>query len=132
MTSDGTKYGDKLPEDGAESLYEDDEEAKDEVDEDAVFVGTHYLEILDEREEIERYNGLAWRLHFDDETRLITGIGKAHYCPGPSHTDPMGYVAWNDVPEPVQERVLNELNVDEASEVVDVEATAEAAEVRRR
>lgn len=121
-----TKYGHLIDDN---HNWEDEEDA--EPDEDAVFVGTHFLEILDERESIEQYNGLAWMFHFDEESRLISGVGKSHYCPGPSHTDPMGFVAWDDLPELVREAALDELNAEEASEIVDVEATAEAAEVRR-
>ena len=91
-----------------------------------VSVGNHALWINDEREEIERYDGLQWWFIIEDGT--ITGIDLGHYCPGPSHIDPMGFRAWDDVPEAVQRVVLRELNADSAEDVVDFEACAEVAE----
>lgn len=86
-----------------------------------------HLTINDERDCIEQYNGLQWWFVFGDDNR-INGIDVAHYCTGPGHTDPMGFVSWNRVPTVIQERVLETLNADTAEEVVDVEATEEVDE----
>lgn len=79
-----------------------------------------------ERECIERYNGLVWCPVLDEGT--ITAVAVDHYCPGPSHTDLMGFREWDDVPTRVQQKILTALNVRNASEVVDIEATSEVIE----
>lgn len=86
----------------------------------------HHLIVNDERDEIERYNGLQWRFIFEDAE--IVAVDKSHYCPGPGHTDPMGFRAWSDVPETVQNAVLQTMNADGASEVVNLEECEEVAE----
>lgn len=117
-----TKY--EIPDD-----YEwaDEKEPEQGRDKPRVYANTHTLVINDEREEIERYEGLQWYFLIDDG--VVTGVDLGHYCPGPSHTDPMGFVAWSDVPDQVQRTVLRELNAREAEDVVDIEATEEVAEV---
>ena len=107
------------------SHWDADDEDEPEPDP-AVRVGNHSLWINDERDAIERYDGLQWWFVIEDG--LITGIDLSHYCPGPSHTDPIGWRAWEDVPEPVQNVVLWELNAEEASEVVDFDACREVAD----
>lgn len=121
MTSrSDTKYGEMLEDHDWES---DDEQPDPEV----VNVGHHHLTILDTREEIERYNGLEWRIIIEDGMVTIVDVG--HYCPGPGHIDPIGFVAWNDVPEPVKTIILDELNAESAEEVVDIQAINELGEV---
>lgn len=105
-----------------------DEKQEKGRDKPRVHVAHHFLTINDEREEIERYNGLEWSFFFRDG--MVAGVDVSHYCPGPSHTDPMGFVAWSDVPEQVRRTLLRELHAREASDVVDIEATEEGAEVR--
>lgn len=104
----------------------DESDDHDGSDESPVSVDIH-LDVCDEREEIEGYNGFRWTFVFNDEG-MIHGVDKSHYCPGPGHTDPMGFRAWADVPEEVCEVVLERMNADEASEIVDIEATEEVAE----
>lgn len=108
--------------------WADEQEAAQERDTPRVTVDMHTLVINDEREEIERYNGLQWWFVIADG--LITGVDVSHYCPGPGHTDPMGFVSWADVPKQVQSAVLRELNARDAGEVVDIEAIADIAETR--
>jgi hypothetical protein len=117
-----TKYS--IPDD-----YEwaDEKEQEQGRDKPRVYTDHHVLVMNDEREEIDRYNGLQWYFLIDDGT--ITGVDVSHYCPGPGHTDPMGFVGWSDVPDRVQRAVLRELNAREVSDVVDIEATEEVAEV---
>lgn len=106
--------------------WDDEKQQENGRDKPRVRVGMHFLEIYDERECIERYNGLVWSPVLDEGT--ITAVAVDHYCPGPSHTDPMGYRAWGDVPAIVQREILTALNVRNASEVVDIEATREVAD----
>lgn len=94
-----------------------------------VEVSRHTLAVNDESDQIGRYNGIQWHFVIDEGT--ITACDKSHYCPGPGHTDPMGFRAWGDVPDRVQRVVLRELNVSTAPEVVDIEATEEVAEESR-
>lgn len=108
--------------------WADEKEPEQGREKPRVHVDMHLLVINDEREEIERYNGLQWRFIFDGD-RMINGVDVSHYCPGPSHVDPMGFVSWDDVPDQVRRVVLRDLNADDASEVVDIEATREIAEV---
>lgn len=119
--SDETKYS--VPDGHWEKYDEDDEPAES----DAVEVGMHFLEIYDERQSIDRYNGLVWHFVFDDDNR-ITGVDLSHYCPRPGHTDPMGFRRWDQVPIAVQEAVLDALNADRADEVVDRDACAEVVD----
>lgn len=119
---DETKYGDRL--DGHD--WSEDDDFQEEPASEAVTVAHHMLTINDERDAIDRYNGLKWRFIIDDGT--ITAVDKSHYCPGPGHTDPMGFRAWGDVPSLVQKRVLEEMNASSADEIVDIGATEEAAE----
>lgn len=117
--TDNTKYGDRIP---------DDAWTADEPDhpEDQAIEIDHHIRIKDERDAIERYNGLVWRPVIKDG--VVTAIDKSHYCPGPGHTDPMGFVAWSDVPGPVQKAILQALRANTAEEVVDIEATEEVAD----
>lgn len=121
-----TKYGDLLPEDGVEA--NDPEPEPDEREDPRVSVGTHYLTVNDERDEIEKYNGLQWTfVMLDDGT--ITAVDCAHYCPGPGHTDPMGFRRWDQVPRRVQRKALRALNgLGREAEIVDEEQINEAAE----
>lgn len=115
--TENTKYGEMIQD------HEWTDPEPDPVDPDGpVEVSHHLLTINDERESIEKYNGLQWSFVIDDGT--ITAVGKSHYCPGPSHVDPMGSVAWDDVPGLVQRAALRELN-GTTEEIVDVEATEE-------
>jgi len=116
--TDHTKYGDRIPDDA----WVDDEP---EQHEDEPIEVDHFITIKDERDAIERYNGLVWRPIIEDG--VVTAVDKSHYCPGPGHTDPMGCVAWSDVPTPVQKAILQALNTSE-KQAVDIEATEEAAE----
>lgn len=114
-----TKY--EIPDD-----YEwADEKEPDEPEAQPVTVGTHFLTVNDERDGIEKYNGLQWSFLIDEGT--ITAVDKSHYCPGPSHMDPIGFAAWSDVPRQVRECALDALN-GSVEEIVDVEAVDEAAE----
>lgn len=106
-----------------------DDEDEDEPTNPDVYTGSHVLYINDERDEIERYNGLQWWFLFDEG--VITGIDVSHYCPGPGHTDPMGFRRWDDVPAPVQAQVLTELNAESTDEVVDIEAVNDVADRER-
>lgn len=117
--SENTKYGDRIPDDAwtAEEAEHPEDEAI-EID--------HHIRIYDERDAIERYNGLVWRPIIDDG--VVTAIDKSHYCPGRGHTDPMGFVGWSEVPGPVQKTILQALGVTSAEEVVDTDATEEVAE----
>lgn len=116
-----SKY--EIPEDHE---WADEKQPENGREEPRVRVGMHFLETYDERESIERYNGLVWSPVIDDGT--ITGVGVSHYCPGPSHTDPMGFRAWDDVPGAVKRKILLALNATDESEIVDVEATREVAD----
>lgn len=91
-----------------------------------VEVSRHTLVVNDESDQIDRYNGIQWRFVIEGGT--ITACDKSHYCPGPGHTDPMGFRAWGDIPDRVQRSVLRELNANAAPQVVDIEATEEVAE----
>jgi len=94
---------------------------------DHVEVGTHYLTVNDERPAIEDYNGLQWT--FVTEHGTITAVDCAHYCPGPTHVDPMGLRTWDEVPEPVRDEALSALNAHgREDEIVATEQIAEAAE----
>ena len=104
----------------------DDPEPEEPPEDPHVYTDSHILSVNDERPEIEKYDGLQWWFLIDDG--MITGIDLSHYCPGPSHTDPIGFRAWEDVPGRVQRVVLRELNAADASEVVDIEACAEVAD----
>lgn len=106
--------------------WADEKDQENGREEPRVRVGTHFLEIYDERESIEQYNGLVWSPLIDDG--MITGVAVSHYCPGPSHTDPMGFRAWDDVPTSVQRKILNALNATDARDIVDVEETREVAD----
>jgi len=105
-----------------------DEDADSESRSSDVRVGTHHLEIYDERPHVERrgYNGLVWRPLIEDGR--ITAVDVQHYCPGPGHTDPMGLRAWDEVPPSVRETILDALGAEKATDVVDIQATEEAAE----
>lgn len=94
--------------------------------EDQAIETSHHIRINDERDSIERYNGLQWWCIVEDG--VVTAIDKSHYCPGPGHTDPMGFRGWSDVPGPVQKAILNELNASGAEDVIDIEATEDVAE----
>lgn len=109
-----TKYGDMIE----DHEWTEPPEPGDEGH--PVEVGHHMLTIKDERESIETYDGFQWSFLIDDGT--ITAVDQSHYCPGPSHVDPMAFVAWGDVPEAVQRVALREMN-GAVEEVVDVEAT---------
>lgn len=115
-----TKYS--VPNDHWE---EEEEELKDTSP--AVTAEMH-LKVYDERDSIERYNGLEW--WFSMEGGTIVAVQKGHYCPGRGHIDPMGPRGWSDVPEQVRREVLRQLNVTDATEVVDIERTEELAENR--
>lgn len=106
--------------------WEEDEEELDETSP-AVTADIH-LKVYDERDSIERYNGFEWWFLVEDGT--IVGVEKGHYCPSRGHIDPMGPRGWSDVPEQVQREVLRQLNVRDASEVVDIERTEELADDR--
>lgn len=117
-----TKYGDRVGDALGRPAPEPEPDPADRVE-----IGTHYLTVNDERETIEDYNGLQWTFVTDAGT--ITAVDCAHYCPGPSHVDPMGLRAWGEVPEPVRNEALSALNGHgRESEVVDVEAINDAAE----
>lgn len=119
--SDDTKYS--IPDDHWDEDEEDSPESRRNVR-----VGTHFLEIYDERPHVERmgYNGLVWHPLIEDGR--ITAVDVQHYCPGPGHTDPMGLRAWDEVPPSVRETVLDALGAEKATDVVDIRATEEAAE----
>jgi hypothetical protein len=119
-TDGGTKYS--VPDDHWD---EDDEEPETDP---AVRVGTHHLEIYDERDSIERYNGLVWSAVIEDGT--IVGVSKAHYCPGPMNRDLIGPVAWGDIPRPVRRAFVNALNghPNGGDGVVDIPAIQEVAD----
>jgi hypothetical protein len=108
--------------------WEDGSEEDPEPQAPAVRTGTHFIEIYDERPAVERmgYNGLVWTPVIDEGT--ITAVAVDHYCPGPMHTDPMGYRAWEAVPPSVKQAMLDALNADDAEAVVDIEATREVAD----
>lgn len=104
--------------------WEEDDEQELEPKERPVRVGTHILEVYDEREDAHRYNGIVYQPIIEDGTIMAVALG--HYCPGPSSRDPMGFRAWGDVPAPVRRTILDALNA-EADDIVDVEATEEVA-----
>lgn len=118
--SDETKYS--IPDDHW------DEEPETGSQQPDVRVGTHFLEIHDERPAAERmgYNGLVWHPLIEDGR--ITAVNVDDYCPGPGHTDPMGLRAWDDVPPSVRKTILDALGAEKATDVVDIKATEEAAE----
>lgn len=109
--------------------WADEQEPEQGREKPRVHVDMHLLVINDEREEIERYNGLQWSFMFDDDG-MIYGVDVRHYCPGPGHVDPMGFVSWDDVPNQVRRTVLRELNATHSRGVVDIESTREVAEVK--
>ncbi|MWG36530.1 hypothetical protein [Halomarina oriensis] len=103
----------------------DEDTGDDAGDDEPVYVDTHFLTINDERDSIERYNGLQYDFVLEDG--VIVGIHQSHYCPGPGHTDPMGYVAWGELPRTVRLTALDALHERSPRHCVDVEACAEAA-----
>jgi len=123
-TKTETKYS--IPDDHE---WADENTGENGRDRPRVHVATHHLLVNDEREEIDRYDGLQWRFLFDDSGK-IHAVDLSHYCPGPTHTDPMGFVAWNDVPDRVRQTVRRALNARVDEEIVDIPATREVAEVR--
>jgi len=121
VNREDTKYGHLVDDDAFE-----EEEPETEPDP-RVEVGTHFLEINDEREAIEKYNGLVWSFLIDDGT--VTAVSVSHYCPGPGHTDPMGFRSWDAVPGRVKRKGISALNgLGREDEVVDIQAVNEAAE----
>ncbi|RLM32648.1 hypothetical protein [Haloarcula sp. Atlit-120R] len=122
VNREDTKYGDRVGDALDRPAPEPETEPADHVN-----VGTHYLTVNDEREAIEQYNGLQWT--FVIEAGTITAVDCSHYCPGPGHVDPMGFRAWDDVPELVRDEALSALNGHgREGDVVDIEAVDEAAE----
>ena len=116
MTEDDTKYGDRI-----------DDDHWDEVDEEPAHVSVrHTMRINDERPEIDRYNGFVWWVIIEDG--VVRAIEQSHYCPGPGHTDPMGFREWEDVPQEVQNEILDAINAEAAGGHIDFVACAEAAE----
>lgn len=114
-----TKYG---------HMLDSDEQPAEDASADGpppVYVADHELRILDEREDIPRYNGFAWTVVLEDG--LVVEIQHSRYAPGPTWTEPMGCVPWPKVPAPVQEAVLEALGDRDAADVVDDDATREAA-----
>jgi len=118
---DETKYG-HLVDDDAFEVDEGEVEPEPVAE-----VRSHFLEVKDERDEIEKYNGLLWSFVLEDGT--ITAVSVSHYCPGPSHTDPMGFRSWDAVPGRVKRKGISALNgLGREDEIVDIEAVNEAAE----
>lgn len=122
VAREDTKYGDHLE----DHDWSEDDDFQEEPASEAVEVSRHTLVINDERDAIDRYNGLKWMFLIDEG--IVTAIDKSHYCPGPGHTDPMGFEGWSDVPSLVQKRVLEEMNASRAEDVVDIDRTEEVAE----
>jgi hypothetical protein len=117
MSSDGTKYGDKLPEGGARSLYEDDEEDAPE----RTRVSGHEIEVIytvDPGEDMgygrEKYDAI---IRYDDETGepyvlyVVEYRWKGNFWRDTTDWD------WQDVPEPVREQVAAVLPVDGPEEL---------------
>ena len=121
MTDDNTKYGDRIDDDHWEEVDEDDD-----TEETTHVSVRHTMRVNDERPEIDRYNGFVWWVIIEDG--VVTAIEQSHYCPGPGHTDPMGFREWGDVPTEVRDAILESMNADSVTEVVDIERCAEAAE----
>jgi len=115
-----------MPKYDPDTSHWDEDDDPPQVDEDApVSVGHHSLEVRDERDSIERYNGFTWSAVIEDGQ--IVAVDQQHYCPGPGHTDPMGFSRWDEVPQLVRKQFLASLNGTE-DEVVNVERVNEAGE----
>jgi len=92
-----------------------DEEEPNPPERGVVEAENHTVRVRDERDSIERYNGFVWTFIIEDG--IITAVDQAHYCPGPSHTDPMGFRSWRDVPGLVRREALNAINGTEEEHV---------------